>query len=181
MNYSLNLFLSISFLVAVIAGCSSSSESGGSGGSAGAGGIGGVGGGAGAGGEGGAGGDGEKDLEPRDSLSEWGFFADIRNQVPAEGVIPFEVTSPLFTDFAIKHRFVQLRKGIDFDSVDDHPVDLAFALLVPESANEVHLQLLSDLATMFNKEHLRSALRQADTAEALLQLLDRRSQDPPGA
>lgn len=44
-------------------------------------------------------------------LSEWGLFEDIRNQVPAEGVIPFDVTSPLFTDYAVKHRFVTLTEG----------------------------------------------------------------------
>jgi uncharacterized repeat protein (TIGR03806 family) len=49
------------------------------------------------------------DLGPKDLLSEWDLFDDIRNQVPAEDVIPFEVTSPLFTDYALKHRFVTLR------------------------------------------------------------------------
>jgi uncharacterized repeat protein (TIGR03806 family) len=117
MKKSLNLFVSISFVVAAVVGCSSSSDSGGNGGSAGAGGTGGaggeggVGGDAGAGGIGGAGGAGGNDLAPKDFLSQWGFFDDIRNQVPAEGVIPFEVTSPLFTDYALKHRFVQLRHG----------------------------------------------------------------------
>jgi uncharacterized repeat protein (TIGR03806 family) len=66
---------------------------------------------AGAGGQGGGtgGSGGGVDLGPKDFLSEWDLFGDIRNQVPAEDVIPFEVTSPLFTDYALKHRFVTLR------------------------------------------------------------------------
>ena len=42
--------------------------------------------------------------------------------------------------------FAQLQEGVNFDAIDDKPVDLAFALLVPESANEMHLQLLSRIA-----------------------------------
>ncbi|MGB8331109.1 MAG: hypothetical protein WCE62_13380, partial [Polyangiales bacterium] len=62
-------------------------------------------------GQGGAGGTGGNNLAPKQFLSEWDLFTDIRNQVPAEGVIPFGVTSPLFTDYALKHRFVTLREG----------------------------------------------------------------------
>jgi PTS system nitrogen regulatory IIA component len=67
--------------------------------------------------------------------------------------------------------FVQLRRGIDFDAVDDKPVDLAFALLVPESANEVHLQLLSNLASMFSDPQLRESLRRATSTDEILGLL----------
>jgi PTS system nitrogen regulatory IIA component len=65
--------------------------------------------------------------------------------------------------------FAQLEKGVDFDAIDDQPVDLAFALLVPEEATESHLQLLSQLAEMFSNTQLRSSLREADNAEQILQ------------
>jgi PTS system nitrogen regulatory IIA component len=67
--------------------------------------------------------------------------------------------------------FVQLKQGVDFDAIDDQPVDLAFAMLVPESANEIHLQLLSRLAAMFSDPELRDALRRAETPSDLLGLL----------
>ena len=121
MKTTLNLLFSFLLLLAAV-GCDSSSSgtagtggsggiggAGGEGGAAGAAGAAGTGGTAGGGGEGGAGGGfapGSKDL-----LSEWDVFDDIRLQVPAEGVIPFEVTSPLFTDDSIKHRWVVLRAG----------------------------------------------------------------------
>jgi len=98
--------------------------SGGDGGAAGSGGMGGDGGAAGSGGMGGEGGAGggvasncNASVPPL--LSQWGLFTDIRNQVPAEGVIPFEVTSPLFTDNALKHRFVTLTQGGTIDYSND--------------------------------------------------------------
>ncbi len=60
---------------------------------------------------GGEGGSGGFAPGPKDFLSEWGLFDDIRNQIPADGVIPYELTSQLFTDYTIKHRFVTLRTG----------------------------------------------------------------------
>ncbi|MEJ2386502.1 MAG: PTS IIA-like nitrogen regulatory protein PtsN [Chromatiaceae bacterium] len=68
--------------------------------------------------------------------------------------------------------FVQLQRGVDFDAIDDQPVDLAFALLVPESATEMHLKLLSRLANMFSDPQLRERLRRADSAEEILGLME---------
>lgn len=136
MKKALNLTIFVLLLVAV-AGCGDASSgtagtggaggvggTGGTGGQAGmggAGGVGGAGGEAGMGGEGGSGGiipsTCSADVPPL--LSDWGLFADIRNQLPADGVIPYEVTSPLFTDNALKHRFVTLTKGGTIDYVND--------------------------------------------------------------
>lgn len=120
MKTALNLIL-LSFLLTAAAACSDSSPSnGGAGGTAGSGGVGGgagVGGQGGMGGMGGVGGTGGTSQKGNchssvpDLLSEWNLFADIRHQVPAEGVIPFNVTSPLFTDYALKFRFLTLREG----------------------------------------------------------------------
>jgi uncharacterized repeat protein (TIGR03806 family) len=46
-----------------------------------------------------------------EKLSGWGLFADISKQVPAEGVVPYDVTSPLFSDYAVKPRFVSVPEG----------------------------------------------------------------------
>jgi PTS system nitrogen regulatory IIA component len=73
--------------------------------------------------------------------------------------------------------FVQLQEGVSFDAIDDKPVDLAFALLVPESANEIHLQLLSQLASMFSDPGLRQDLRDAESATRILELLESRGND----
>lgn len=67
--------------------------------------------------------------------------------------------------------FVQLNQGVSFDAPDDRPVDLAFGLLVPHAATDVHLSLLSGLAERFSDPLLREALRRADSSDELLALL----------
>lgn len=74
--------------------------------------------------------------------------------------------------------FVQLRKGVAFDTLDKRPVDLAFALLVPESVTELYLQLLAHLASRFEDPQLRRDLRQATSVEQILALLEGPEQDP---
>jgi PTS system nitrogen regulatory IIA component len=70
--------------------------------------------------------------------------------------------------------FVQLPEGIDFDAIDNQPVDLAFAMLVPEEATDEHLQLLAKLAQMFDDQDFCIALRQAATNSELYQLIQQR-------
>jgi PTS system nitrogen regulatory IIA component len=54
--------------------------------------------------------------------------------------------------------FVRLVNGVQFDAPDGKPVGLIFVLLVPEAANEHHLQLLSELAQMFSDREFREQL-----------------------
>ena len=67
--------------------------------------------------------------------------------------------------------FLRLQEGVDYDALDDQPVDLIFALLVPESSTQEHLELLARLARMFNDSSLCEEIRQADEAEQVLALL----------
>ena len=59
--------------------------------------------------------------------------------------------------------------------MDGQPVDLIFALLVPENATEQHLRLLAELAEMFNDAALCEQLRKADAGEAMLILTGKSS------
>jgi PTS system nitrogen regulatory IIA component len=63
--------------------------------------------------------------------------------------------------------FIRLAEPVEFDALDGEAVDLVFALLVPEEANEEHLQLLAQLASRFNDAELRERLRSASADEAL--------------
>ncbi|GAB3641908.1 SO2930 family diheme c-type cytochrome [Spirosoma arcticum] len=48
----------------------------------------------------------------RQTLSEYGFFAGkLADQMPAEGVVPYRLNTPLFSDYAEKLRFVKLPAG----------------------------------------------------------------------
>ncbi|SFC03846.1 PTS IIA-like nitrogen-regulatory protein PtsN [Marinospirillum celere] len=67
--------------------------------------------------------------------------------------------------------FIRLRDKIDFDAIDGQPVDLIFLLLVPEEANEAHLQTLANLAETFAQDDVRKSLRKTDQPEELYQLL----------
>jgi uncharacterized repeat protein (TIGR03806 family) len=47
-----------------------------------------------------------------EKLSEYGLFVgNGRTQEPAAGVIPYDLNTPLFTDYALKFRFVKLPEG----------------------------------------------------------------------
>ena len=58
--------------------------------------------------------------------------------------------------------FIKLDHPVDFDASDGQPVDLLFALLVPENSTEEHLQILSTIAKMFSDRRICSALRECD-------------------
>jgi uncharacterized repeat protein (TIGR03806 family) len=48
----------------------------------------------------------------RDHLSDYGFFkGNLKNLSPADGVIRYELITPLFTDYAVKDRFIVVPSG----------------------------------------------------------------------
>jgi PTS system nitrogen regulatory IIA component len=55
--------------------------------------------------------------------------------------------------------FIKLSQPIEFN--DDMPVDLVFALLVPEDNQSIHLQLLAEVASIFSEASHREAIRNA--------------------
>jgi nitrogen PTS system EIIA component len=69
--------------------------------------------------------------------------------------------------------FIHLAHPIAFDAPDDRPVELLFIMLVPEQANERHLQLLSELAQMFSDRNFREELAATADKAAIMSLFDR--------
>ncbi|HYM85160.1 MAG TPA: PTS sugar transporter subunit IIA [Pseudoxanthomonas sp.] len=67
--------------------------------------------------------------------------------------------------------FLRLQPAIDFDAADGQPVDLVFAMAVPDHYTHQHLMLLSELAERFSDERFRAALRNAPDAPAMRALL----------
>lgn len=67
--------------------------------------------------------------------------------------------------------FLQLDDGIDYDAVDKAPVDLLFALIVPEDSTEEHLQTLASLAETFSNPEIVSKLRQSRSSAEVFSLL----------
>ncbi len=61
----------------------------------------------------------------------------------------------------------RLEEPVDFDAIDDQPVDLVVMLLAPESAGAEHLRVLAQLSRLA-KDHRRCAiLRGCSSADAL--------------
>ncbi len=70
--------------------------------------------------------------------------------------------------------FIKLESGVDYDAVDQQPVDLLFGLLVPEHSTEEHLQLLASMAEMFSDSGFLNRLRAAESPGEILALLESR-------
>jgi len=68
--------------------------------------------------------------------------------------------------------FIQLQSGIDFDAIDDQPVDLVFGLLVPVEATNEHLKLLATLARLFNNQNFCDQLRESRDPAQLQRLFE---------
>lgn len=67
--------------------------------------------------------------------------------------------------------FAVLKNEMDFDAIDNKPVKLVFALLVPEEATGEHLQLLSQIAALLSKDETRVQLLNAASPDAIHRLL----------
>lgn len=67
--------------------------------------------------------------------------------------------------------FVKLHEGVDFDAPDKRPVDLIFALIVPEECTDVHLNILAQLARLFRDDDTVEQLRKCTTSEMLYRTL----------
>lgn len=61
--------------------------------------------------------------------------------------------------------FYRLKPPLEFDSPDGLPINLCFILLVPQDANELHLQILGELAQMLGDADMRERLLAAEPAE----------------
>ena len=67
--------------------------------------------------------------------------------------------------------FARLNKPIDFDSLDEQPVDLVFKLLAPEGAGADHLKALAKISRLLRNQTICKKLRGSDSSDALFALL----------
>jgi PTS system nitrogen regulatory IIA component len=61
--------------------------------------------------------------------------------------------------------FYRIKPPLEFDSPDGLPINLCFILLVPQDANELHLQILGELAQMLGDAGVRERLLTAEPGE----------------
>ena len=67
--------------------------------------------------------------------------------------------------------FLRLDQPVPFDSVDDQPVDLIFALFAPPGSDSEHLRALARVSRRLRSAELREQLRKAHSADSLHALL----------
>lgn len=67
--------------------------------------------------------------------------------------------------------FARLERPVDFEAIDEQPVDLIFLLLAPESAGADHLKALARVSRLLRDRGMCEKLRGTDTAEGLYALL----------
>ncbi|MBX9456786.1 MAG: PTS IIA-like nitrogen regulatory protein PtsN [Rhizobium sp.] len=63
--------------------------------------------------------------------------------------------------------FARLETPVDFEALDDQPVDLVFMLLAPEGAGADHLKALSRIARALRDQDLVARLRSSETVPAI--------------
>ncbi|MCX8995760.1 PTS IIA-like nitrogen regulatory protein PtsN [Rhizobiaceae bacterium BDR2-2] len=73
---------------------------------------------------------------------------------------------------AICGLFARLETPVDFEAIDDEPVDLVFLLLAPEGAGADHLKALSRIARVLRDQDLVAKLRATDSATAIYTFLN---------
>ena len=74
--------------------------------------------------------------------------------------------------------FARLEKPVDFEAIDNQPVDLVFLMLAPEDAGTDHRKALARVSRLLRDRAVCAKLRGTDNADALYALLtDERASD----
>jgi PTS system nitrogen regulatory IIA component len=71
--------------------------------------------------------------------------------------------------------FARLEPAVDFEAIDEQPVDLIFLLLAPEGAGADHLKALARVSRLLRDRSICEKVRGADQAEAIYALLTDRA------
>lgn len=75
----------------------------------------------------------------------------------------------------VRALFARLAEPIEFEAIDDQPVDLVVLLLAPTDAGADHLKALARVSRSLRRQELRDQLRSAPDGEALRALLRERA------
>jgi len=71
--------------------------------------------------------------------------------------------------------FARLEKPIDFDAIDNQPVDLIFLLLTPADAGADHLKALARISRLLRNRAMCAKLRGTESTDAIYALLTDRA------
>ena len=65
-----------------------------------------------------------------------------------------------------------IKDGVDFDSLDDEPVNLLFLIAAPNTEDNIHLDVLSKLSMLLMDENFVENLKNASSVDEFLQIVD---------
>jgi PTS system nitrogen regulatory IIA component len=99
-------------------------------------------------------------LNDRESLGSTGLGNGI--------AVPHGKYAPLKGVMAV---FMRLEHPVDFESVDDQPVDIVMMLLAPMGAGADHLKALARVARILRTDSVAEALRRSNDTRRLYQIL----------
>jgi len=63
------------------------------------------------------------------------------------------------------------QQGVNFDALDNQPVNLVMLFLVPQGQFQKHLHTLANIAKLLHRAEFRQALEQAPDAETMIQII----------
>ncbi len=72
-----------------------------------------------------------------------------------------------------------VKDGVDFESLDGEPVTLIFLIAAPNTEDNVHLDVLSKLSVLMMDEEFSQSLRQAESVEQFLAIIDKADDEKP--
>jgi fructose-specific phosphotransferase system IIA component len=67
--------------------------------------------------------------------------------------------------------FGRSKKGVNFDALDNQPVNLVMLFLVPQGQFQKHLHTLAKIAKLLHKKEFRQALEAAPDAPSMYQII----------
>jgi len=67
--------------------------------------------------------------------------------------------------------FGRSKKGVNFDALDNQPVNLVMLFLVPQGQFQKHLHTLANIAKLLHNKEFRQALEAAPDAEAMMKII----------
>lgn len=66
---------------------------------------------------------------------------------------------------------LKLNTAVNYDAMDQQPVDLIFVLFIPEASTDEHLQILAQLAKIFSQPEVPKNIRLCQSADEILSLI----------
>ena len=67
--------------------------------------------------------------------------------------------------------FGRSKKGVNFDALDNQPVNLVMLFLVPQGQFQKHLHTLANIAKLLHNKEFRQALEAAPDAEEMMKII----------